>query len=182
MTGATDVDIVDVIADVKKITGLSKSTTQKQHSLNVSDVWHLWDILVAKYDTIEVINVYVNCAQTADLKAVVNETLKVVEGGADKLQQLMLEYAIPLPPRPPQGAKTTVNLELVTDKYIFNHLFDLIKQLPLLAVAINYSGSPVIIKVFKNHIIQTIELIDNLSVYGEAKGYLQKLPMYKPIS
>ncbi|MBU7006800.1 DUF3231 family protein [Phosphitispora fastidiosa] len=175
-------DIVDVIADIKKITGITDSTQQKQQSLNVSDVWHLWDILVAKYDTIEVINILLNCARDADLKSVVKHTLKVVEKGADELQELMLEYAIPLPPRPPQSANTTLNLEVVTDKYIYNSIFGLIKQLmPLLAVSFNNSGSPIIINFFKNHIMQTMELVDYLSVYGEAKGYLQKLPMYIPM-
>jgi len=90
-------DIVDVIADIKKITGISDSTEQKQQSLNVSDVWRLWDTLVAKYDTIEVINILLNCARDADLKSVVKGTLKVVEKGVNELQQLCWNTRFPFP-------------------------------------------------------------------------------------
>lgn len=176
-------DLVGLISGIEKIAGITDTTKQKQNSLNVSDVWHVWDMLVAKYDTIQVMNVLINFAQDQDLIVITKGALIQIENGAAKLQDLMLDYAIPLPPRPPQSAKSTINLEVLTDRYIFNRIYTLLKQLiPLIASAFNNSGSPVPIKFFKDHMLIMMELVDNLSIYGEAKGYINPIPMYKPLS
>lgn len=174
-------DTVDILAGLQKITGITKTTKEKQNRLNVSDVWHLWDLLVVKYDYIEVVNIYLNFAKDKDLKFVTRSALKHFEIGAAEVEQLMTEYAIPLPQRPPHAANSTINLEIITDKYIFNNTHNLLKQiLPILTTAFNNSRSPITIKFFKKHLITTLELVDNMSMFGQMKSYINPIPMYMP--
>ncbi len=174
-------DVVDILAGIKKVTEIGQSTRQKQTSVSVSDVWHLWDMLVAKYDTVDIINVLLNFTKDDDLKAIAKGTFEIIETGVKEIEQLMLEYAIPLPQRPPKFEHSTSNLELITDRYIFNRIFDLVKSLmPILAVAISNSTQPAPINFFKEHIISSIELLNNLSIYGEVKGYIDPIPIYMP--
>lgn len=174
-------DTVDLIATIQKMTGVNAPTMEKQKSLNVSDVWHVWDILTAKYDTIEVINLISNFARDEDLKTVITSILKELDKDVDELHQLLLEHGIPMPMRPPQSANTTVNLEVITDRYIFNRILDLSKQLiPLLGLGFINSGSPIMIKFFQNHMKKMMKIVNNLSVYGEVKGYINPIPVYRP--
>jgi len=174
-------DAVEFLSNIKKITALGQSTKDKQISISVSDVWNGWDLLVAKYDLIEIINVLYNFAKDDDLKLIITNILKFVEQGAANLENTMAEYAIPLPPRPRQGSYSSTNLETITDKYIFVRLFRELKSLcPIILTGCLNSTSPVPIKDFKKHLLDTITIIDNISVYGELKGYIGDLPAYMP--
>lgn len=174
-------DVIDVIAGIKNITDFDATTRQKQNNLNVSDVWHFWDILLAKYDIINISNVLLNFTKDADVKAVISSAEKSMQNFARSLEQAMLEFAIPMPSRPPEGANSTINLEVITDKYVFRRFFTLVKDLiPILATAFVNSTSPKARKLFKDHLNDTMVLYDNLSAFGEMKGYITNIPMYMP--
>ncbi len=174
-------DTVDILSNIKKITAIGQSTGDKQISINVSDVWSGWDLLVAKYDLIEIINVLGNFAKDDDLKLIITHTLKLIEQGAAKLEKNMSEYAIPLPPRPRQGSYSSTNLETISDKYIFVRLFRELKSLcPIILTGCLNSTSPVPVKFFKDHLIDNITIINNILIYGELKGYIDEIPAYMP--
>jgi len=82
-------DTVDILSNIKKITAIGQSTRDKQISISVSDVWNGWDLLVAKYDLIEIINVLNNFAKDDDLKLIITNILKFVEQGAANLENTM---------------------------------------------------------------------------------------------
>lgn len=172
-------DLMEVILNVQKKSG--KNVLPQKKDLNVSDVWHMWDVLVSKYDAIENINILLSFAKDRDLKLVLKSVLEHFEKGAAQLEQMMLENEVALPQRPPQSAANTVNLEVFTDRYIFMQAFGMLKGfMPILARAFNYSGNPALNKFYKNHIITHMEIIDNVSLFAEAKGYPFPLPNYRP--
>lgn len=174
-------DLTDINATIQKITDSVKSTKQKQNSISVGDAWYLWDILTMKYDSMEVTNLLSGLINDKDLKIVVGNALKVAETTIGEMEKIILEYAIPLPARPPKSADSTINLEPVTDKYIFSRVLELFKQtLPILVNGFNNSYSPRVVSLFKKFIIEEMALIDNLTIYGEAKGHLDPMPMYMP--
>jgi len=91
----------------------------------------------------------------------------------------MSVYAIPLPPRPRQGSYSSTNLEIITDKYIFVRLLRELKGLcPIILSGCLNSTSPVPIKVLKDLLFDNITIIDNISIYGELKGYIEEIPAY----
>ncbi|MDT3700742.1 MAG: hypothetical protein RO469_15130 [Thermincola sp.] len=174
-------DLTDINASIQKIADSVKSTKPKQNSISVGDAWYLWDILTMKYDSMEVANILSGFINDKDLKIVVASALKVAERTINEMENLILEYAIPLPPRPPKSADSTINLESITDKYIFNRVLELFKQILTIQVnGFNNSYSPRVVSLFKKFIIEEMTVIDNLTIYGEAKCYLDPLPMYMP--
>ncbi len=174
-------DIVKIRASMEKVKRLSQPVRKKQKSVNVSDIWHRWDLLVMKYDTREVILALLNFVHDTDLQSVLHSTLKHIEKGISEIEQMMVEYAVPLPPRPPETGNVSNNLEIITDDYIFNTILDLIKEMmPVLTTGFNNSTSPTARMFFKDHITGQMVLIDNLMTYGELKGYLIPLARYAP--
>jgi hypothetical protein len=176
-------DLVDISSQIKKITDIGKSTVDKQRDINVSDVWHLWDLLTSNYDLVEIHNVLINFVKDEDLKIMSNKSLDYLKENAGILEETMLEYAIPLPGRPRQESNTSINLEVITDKYIYVRIYSGIGSLlPVLTSAFLNGATPTAIKIFKEFIIKNLNIYDNLSVYGKAKGYLEELPKYNPWS
>jgi len=43
-------DLVDIASRTKQIADIGKSIIDKQRDINVSDVWHMWDLLATHYD------------------------------------------------------------------------------------------------------------------------------------
>jgi len=174
-------DLVDIASRTKQIADIGKSIIDKQRDINVSDVWHMWDLLATHYDLIEIHHVMTNFIKDNDFKIVSHKTINYLQKGSGMLEKKMLEYSIPLPGRPRQESNTTVNLEVVTDKYIFVRILNGIgSMLPVLTSAFLNGATPTAIKIFKELIHDNINIYDNLSVYGKAKGYLEQLPTYNP--
>ena len=173
-------DLLEVIAGIQQKAG--KNTAKEgQKGIDVSEVWHMWDVLVAKYDAIESIHILSNFAQDKDLNFALNSILKHFEKGARKLEKMLLENAVPLPERPPQEANSAINLEVFTDKYIFTRSFGQLQGfVPILATAFIFSSTPRLKKLFKDHLISHLGMIDNLLLFGELKGYFSPLPIYQP--
>ncbi|MDD2234520.1 MAG: DUF3231 family protein [Desulfitobacteriaceae bacterium] len=173
-------DLVDISSQIKKITDIGKSTVDKQRYINVSDVWHLWDLLTSNYDLIEFHNIMMNFVKDEDFKIVLNKLLDFLHESTDVLEEKILEYAIPLPSRPRQESNTSVKLEF-SDKYIFvRTIWGVGSLLPMLTSAFLNGSTPTATKIFKDLIVKNLNIYDNLSVYGKAKGYLEELPIYNP--
>lgn len=174
-------DLLEVIAGIQEKIGKSTASEEDQKGIDVSEAWYLWDILISKYDAIEKVDIISSFSQDKDLKVALNSIQKHFEQGSEKLEGLMLEYSVPLPERPPQKTNIVTNLDIFTDKYIFNHSFELLQGfVPILALSFIFSSTPKIKKVYKNHLIGHMEMIDNLLLFGQLKGYFPPLPAYQP--
>jgi len=53
---------------IKKLKEIGMSTKEKQGTINVSEVYHLWSHLVQRYNIIYITEVLVNFAKDGDLK------------------------------------------------------------------------------------------------------------------
>jgi len=92
----------------------------------------------------------------------------------------MMTYGIPLPTRPPKLLQATVNIEAITDRYIFRRIFRGIQSfLPTHTMALMHSTSPKIRELFLNFLIQELKLYDKFIEYGKFKSYEIKPPVYK---
>ena len=110
--------MVDIMDKVQKITEINKSTREKQEFINVSEVFYVWDILVTKLDIKQTVQIEENLIQDTDLKFISGQLLKGLEEGIREMEELMKNYGIPFPMRPPAGSNTTSNLEHLTDRDI----------------------------------------------------------------
>lgn len=173
--------MVDLLDKWQKITELGKPVREKQNLVNVSEVFYIWDILLTKLDIMETIQIIENLIDDTDLKYIKGQVVKGLQTGITEMEKLMNDYGIPFPLRPPAGSNSPACLECITDRYIYNVLFEAIQAFfPILSSGFMNSTSPKVRKAFKSHLLLTLELQELIVEYGKLKGFLNEPPVYKP--
>ncbi|MFA7467675.1 MAG: hypothetical protein WCY82_05350 [Desulfotomaculaceae bacterium] len=82
--------------------------------------------------------------------------------------------------RPPKQVKTTSNMEVVTDRFIFRRILRGIQAfLPTHMMAFLHSTSPKIRELFMSFLIEEMKVYDKFMEYGKIKGYEISPPVYK---
>ncbi|MBU7006799.1 DUF3231 family protein [Phosphitispora fastidiosa] len=164
----------------QQITDLTKSPEQKQQEINISEVWHLNSHLQMRYDVLETTNILKNCAQSPELRLILNSGIETLQNQIHKIEKIMGDYGIPFPARPPFDAKTIANVEMITDRYIFRRILRGIQDMiHVHAMAFTQSTMPVLREQFKIFLFQEIEIYDKLFQYGKIKEFLETPPHYK---
>lgn len=156
------------------------STRDKQRNINVSEVFHLWNHLVQRYNVIHVTNALESFVKDEDLKLILKIGARVLGKHVKVLEKEMMAYGIPLPIRPPKQVQTTANLEVISDRYIFRRILRGIQSfLPTHTMAFIHSTSPKIRELFMSFMIDEMKIYDKFIEYGKIKGYEIKPPRYK---
>lgn len=169
-----------ILKYVGKITELGKSTRDKQKNINVSEVFHLWNHLVQRYNVIYITNVLETFVKDEDLKLILQIGSKTLGKHVTVLEKEMLAYGIPLPTRPPKQTQTTVSLEMFSDRYSFRRILRGIQGfLPTHTQAFIHSTSPKIRDLFMSFMFEEMKLYDKFIEYGKIKGYEISPPIYK---
>ncbi|AGL01087.1 hypothetical protein [Desulfoscipio gibsoniae] len=170
---------MDIMDKIQRLKEIGKSQKEKQKYINVSEVFYVWDILVAKLDIMESVQIIENFTNDKDLKFIISRVVDVLQSGIVDMEAIMKSYGIPFPTRPPAGINTTTILEIVTDYNVYQTLFESIQSFfPILASGFMQSTSPRVRKAIKNHLLVTMELHELLVEYGKIKGYLNLPPVY----
>lgn len=172
--------MVDILKTVQQISQIGMSTKEKQSRINVSEVWYTWDILQVKYDAIEIANILKNMARDKDLQVVINVLLKLYKQVAKEMEIILKEYAVVMPERPPERAESVLNVEIISDRYIFNTMYEIVQGiLPVATTSYSRAISPEIRNHFRKTLFLNIDVFEKLIEYGKLKGYLVKPPVYK---
>ncbi|WP_006520629.1 DUF3231 family protein [Desulfoscipio gibsoniae] len=166
---------------IGKISELDKSLMDKQENINVSEVYHLWNHLMQRYNVIHVTNLLNSFVKDNDLKLVLNSGSKTLTKHIKLLEKELLNYGIPLPNRPPKNVQKTVNAELISDKQIYRRILRGIQAfLPVHNMAFIHSTSPKIRDLFMSFMVEEMKIYDKYLEYGKIKDYLIKPPVYRP--
>lgn len=170
-----------ITTELEKLFDMGKSRKEKQSYLTVGEVFHIWNHLVLRYQIIETTNILANFAKDEELKVVIKMGADSLQEQVDTLEQLMNEYGIPFPPRSPKDANSTLGVEVITDRYIYNHILSGIKSMiPSHAGGFIHSNSSKIRSMFRNFLLKEMDLYDKLFEYGKLKGYPTEAPVYNP--
>lgn len=115
---------------IHKMAGLGLSTRDKQTTINVSEVFHLWNHLIQRYNVIYTTEILETFARDEDLLLVLGFGKMTLGNHIKILEKEVLEYGIPLPIRPPKQTHSTVNVEQISDRYIFRRVLRGIQAFP----------------------------------------------------
>src|SRR5687768_13549678 len=107
---------------LQEITDLTKTTTDKQRNINLSEVFHLWNHLVQRYHVIYITNTLASFVKDEDLKFILQTGSDTLNKHVTILEQEMLAYGLPLPNRPPKQTQNTANVEIITDRYSYRRV------------------------------------------------------------
>lgn len=171
--------MVDIMDKIQSLMEIGLSPKEKMGSINVSEAFFAWDILVFKLDIMESIQIIENFISDQDLKLITGRVVDTIQAGIVNMENIMYDYSLPFPTRPPAGSNTTIDPEYYTDRDIFMSLFESIQSFfPILSASFMQSTTPKVRKVFKNHLLLVMEIHEVLVEYGKLKGYLNVPPIY----
>lgn len=98
-----------------------------------------------------------------------------------KLEQELTKFGVPLPQRPPNviASTGTVNMK---DKYVFRTLYTgMVGAAWMHALALKQSFTNDRLRgIFKDLLVQEINVIDKMILFGKTKGWLGVVPQYSP--
>ncbi|KJS88265.1 MAG: hypothetical protein JM58_01525 [Peptococcaceae bacterium BICA1-8] len=170
-----------IFEQFQKIAEVGMSTRDKQKTINVSEVFHLWNHLVQRYNVLYITNILESFARDEDLKLILISGKNSLDNHIKILEKEMLEYGIPLPNRPPKQTQSTSDLEEISDRHIYRRITRGIQSfLPTHTMAFIHSTSPKIRELFMSFLIEEMKIYDKLLEYGKVKGYIIFPPIYKP--
>lgn len=173
--------IVDLMDKLQKVAAIGKSAREKQRIINVVEVFYIWDVLVTKLDALETIQIFEHMIEDNDLTIIKNKVIEGLVIGIDDMEALMRDYDLPFPMRPPADVSSTIHLEAVSDRDIFQMFYEVIAAFfPILGIGFMQSTTPDVRKGLKNHLLLTMELQEMLVEYGKLKGFLNQPPVYRP--
>lgn len=170
-----------IFEQIQKLTEVGMSTSEKQKTINVSEVFHLWNHLVQRYNVIYLTDTMRNYVRDDDLKIILDFGRNTLGSHVTILEKEMVEYGIPLPIRPPKQTHTTENMEQFSDRYIFRRILRGIQSaLHNHTTAFIHSTSPKIRELFMSFLVEEMKLYDKFIEYGKLKSYDTLPPVYKP--
>jgi len=173
--------MVDIMDKLQKLTDTGKSIREKQRIINVVEVFYIWDVLVTKLDALETIQIFEHMIEDNDLAIIKNKVKEGLLVGIDDMEAIMREYDLPFPMRPPADVSSTVHIEVVNDRDIFQMFYEVIAAFfPILGIGFMQSTTPDVRKGLKNHLLMTMELQEMLVEYGKLKDFLNQPPVYRP--
>lgn len=172
--------MVDVMDKIQEVANIGKSIREKQGIINVVEVFYIWDVLVTKLDALESIQIFEHMIEDNDLKIIKNKVKDGILKGINDMEIIMRNYDLPFPMRPPADVSSTVYMESVNDRDIFQMFYEVIAAFfPVLGIGFMQSTTPDVRKGLKKHLLLTMELQEMLVEYGKLKGFLNQPPVYR---
>ncbi len=169
-----------IMEKLEKVADIGNTKSELQREINVSEVTHLWNQLVSRYQIIETTKVFNNFVTSPDLKLILSQGIKILEQQIIDLEKTMMTYGIPLPKRPPAGSDSPYKSEIITDEYIYTRILGGIGSFIYLATsAFIESTSPKLRELFRTYLIKEIDLYDKFFSYGQITRLIIEPPAYR---
>ncbi|WP_366923071.1 DUF3231 family protein [Metallumcola ferriviriculae] len=150
--------------------------------INAAETFHLWDHLTFRYDNIYQTQFWYELAKDSDLKLLLQKGLQDnLKKQAKKLEDELVKFGIPIPKRPPDAIPTPPR-QSITDDYIFRSLFSgIIGAAWLHALALKQcTTNDRIRQIFKDLLVQEINILNKMILYGKTKGFFEVVPQFSP--
>ena len=158
---------------------LPKGTEEQVDS---GEAFHFFDHLTARYDAVNMTQIFHNQTHDLDFKYILKEGLQdTLEQQINRLEEEMNYFGLPLPTRPAKSVKTVKTSEQIEDELIFRDVFTGISNiLNLHANGFKQNVTNDRIRgVYIDFLKEELELYNNLLKYGKLKGWTRPIPMYK---
>lgn len=161
----------------------SVKTEKKQKHIDIREAYNLWDLLNSKYQSIEIIQMYLNQLHDVDLKMLVKKLHKTVNEHISQLEKQMEVYAVKSPDRNRRAITFPAGSQQITDELISLELFLYLQEHieNLSRVLRSTVTNDSIRSLVKKMTYKTIDDADKIICYLTAKGWLSTPPMYKHI-
>lgn len=164
----------------EELSNLGKSSSDNASAISMIDASNLWTTLVSRYDALSITNILFNLTKDEDLKKILNIGFKVLNRHIKVIENSMKHYGIPMPEKPPEHANIVLDVNAITDKIIYRHIYIGIQQtLDIHNHNIKHTNSSTLREKFRVFLHEEIELYDKFIEYGKLKSYLHETPTFR---
>lgn len=157
----------------------TKSTGGGQ--LSVQEAYNLWDMLLARYTTLEQVQITQNFIHDKDFKELtIFELNAIFEKQINELEKTMNNYGITLPRRPPKSVRTPANTEAIEDRFLAGLFITVLQDnisMHIRSIITSLTNDN-IRKLFIKFLKDEMNLYDNAIKYFKLKGWGASPPMY----
>lgn len=166
---------------INKDISLFKKSNTETKNISTMEAFNIFDILRVKYNSIETLKFYLNFIHDRDCSLLINNILGNYHKHLDKLVHLSKKHKVKVPPLPAHNIKISMQLEQLTDKFIYKKLYgDLVYELYSLDRGITSSTfNDQIRNVLVDFTLAHLQDFNSLYKYGKVKGWLEITPNYK---
>ncbi|MCR3923308.1 MAG: DUF3231 family protein, partial [Firmicutes bacterium] len=183
-----ELDIYNMALNYSKLKGwigsppmYPQSPSGLKEKLGSGEAYHLWDHLSARYDTLEISQIYEHYAKDPDFALVLRTGIqKTLEKQINVLEKEMDHFGLPLPERPPKSIRPPENAEVIEGNLMFRDMFTGIQYMfNLHAEALKQSTTNDRLRqMFLKFLREELDVFDKLAKYGKLKGWLRSTPLY----
>lgn len=164
----------------EKIGYIGKNNRQMQKMISLGEAYSLWTLTEVRYDSLITSKTLYELAKDADLKIIIEKGIDILQSQEDTLEKLMKEFVIPMPDKPPEHANISVDMNSVTDKFIFREIYNGMSNTIFKHIS-NYQRAhgSFLRETFRKFLNQEMDLYDEFYEYGKLKGYLHEPPTFR---
>ncbi len=154
---------------------------KKNETVGAGEIWELWQHLYYRYLHLNRTKIFLTHVSDLDFQAILTAGTNVLEKQIKHLEQLLIDYGISLPDKYPKNIPAPETKEAYDDERIFKSLLNSMKNaitvhgFALQEIMINKN----LRNLFKNLLIDEIDLVDKLFRYGKVKGWAPLVPLYR---
>lgn len=165
---------------IGKLASIGKTREEMQEQITVIEVWSLWNHLTSRYHIITDTQILANFARDVDLKALLNEGLKVLQREAQVIEKELDSFGVALPESPPAKSSSPLNVEVMQDEFIFRSVFSgMASFMPTHFSSVLHATNARLREMFRAFLIDELDMYDRLMMYGQTKGWITNPPMYR---
>lgn len=100
-----------------------KKSTANMEQIGVQTAFNLWNLLRARYNSIEAVQMLRNFVHDRDFGIVLEMLLKDFQTQTEQLEKEGKKFKIKVPSRPARDIKTSTRIDEVTDKFIYKRMY-----------------------------------------------------------
>ena len=152
--------------------------------VDCQEAYNLWDALTSRYNTIQQVQIWHNFVHDKDFSLLLKHGyMELMDKQANKLEQIMNDYQLALPKRPPQGTKTPANVEAYEDRFLAAIAINMIQenitqQIRFIRTSLTNDS---VRETFVSFLGQGADLYDTAIKYVKLRGWLAIPPLYKQV-
>lgn len=149
--------------------------------LDTSEAYHLWDHLTYRYDNLRKIDMYTKTVHDLEFKLIIQKGVGTLRKQTKILEKECRHFGISLPVRPPSVPPTPESTETLNDDHMFRLLFSGIQGATIMhAFALKQcTTNDRIRQLFKQLLLDEIDMTDNLIKFGKVKGWFHPVPSFR---
>jgi len=158
-----------------------KNNNSLKEPLDISSTYNLWELLRARYDSIESTQMLRNFVHDRELDILLGMFLKHFQTQTEQLEKEAKNFKIKVPARPVIDIKTSTRVDEITDKFIYKRVYaDMLAEMLSLNSAVRTTlTNDRLRSTFKTYLLSHVSDFELLYKFGKLKGWQEVAPSYK---